>query len=89
MAAAKSVPGVEDATIANNFPLGGGGFGTIFREGEQANPATRGTLVAQIAITPSYFNTVRIPMISGRNFTEFDREGSAQVTIVYRSASPK
>ena len=82
MAAAKSVPGVEDATIANNFPLGGGGFGTIFREGEQANPATRGTLVAQIAITPSYFNTVRIPMISGRNFTEFDREGSAQVTIV-------
>lgn len=80
--AVKSVPGVEDATIATNFPLGGSILGTVFKEGEQANPSARGTLVSQVSITPSYFNTVRIPMISGRNVTEFDRDGSTQVTII-------
>src|SRR5580692_3824358 len=35
---AKTVPGVVNATVASNGLLGGGIAGTIFREGEQADP---------------------------------------------------
>jgi predicted permease len=80
--AVKAVPGVEDATISTNFPLGGSILGTVFKEGEQANPSARGTLVGQVSITPSYFNTVRVSLIEGRNVTEFDRDGSLPVTII-------
>ncbi len=79
---ARSVPGVEAAAIATNAPLAGGIFGTVAREGEENNPNLRGTLVAFNEVSPDYFETLRIPRIRGRNFTEFDRDGSTPVAIV-------
>jgi len=79
---AKTVPGVVDATVASNGILGGGIAGTIYPEGEQADPNNRGTLVNIDAVTPGYFETLRIPLLRGRDFTEFDGEKSASVAIV-------
>ena len=79
---AKSVPGVADAAITSNGMIGGGLLGTVFREGEQTDPNNRGTLVNLNDVTPGFFSAARIPLISGRDFTDFDREKSTPVVIV-------
>jgi putative ABC transport system permease protein len=82
---AKSVPGVVSASVSSNgvFGVGGGGIlGTIFREGEQTDPNNRGTLVGFDYVTPGHFETMRIPLLRGRDFTDFDRENTTPVVVV-------
>jgi putative ABC transport system permease protein len=79
---AKSVPGVVNAAVASNGVLGGGLAGTIFREAERADPNNRGTLVNIDDVTPGQFETLRIPLLRGRDFTDFDRENTAPVAVV-------
>ena len=81
----KSVPGVADAAVSSNGMIGGGLSGTIFREGEQTDPNNRGTLVTLNSVTPGFFATARIPLISGRDFNDFDHEKSTSVAIVNQS----
>ncbi len=82
IARAKNVPGVEAATVSSNAPLDGGILLTVFAEGQQGNPLSRGTLTLFTGVTPGYFETMRIPMRGGRDFTDFDRGGSQPVAIV-------
>lgn len=79
---AKSVPGVADAAVASNALLGGGLGATVYREGEQADPNNRGTLVTLDDVTPGHFETLRIPLLRGREFTDLDRENTTPVVIV-------
>src|SRR6266581_1149757 len=79
---AKSVPGVVSASVSSNGVFGGTLAGTIFREGEQTDPNNRGTLVNFDDVTPGHFATMRIPLLSGRDFTDFDRENTTPVVIV-------
>jgi putative ABC transport system permease protein len=73
---------VADAAVNSGGLFGAAIAGTTFREGEQINPNDRGTLVNYDNVTPGYFNTMRIPLLHGREFTEFDREGSTKVAII-------
>jgi putative ABC transport system permease protein len=79
---AQATPGVESATIASNFPLGGGFARTVFPEGQDEATGYRGTLTQLDDITPSYFETLRIPLVSGRIFNDRDRQNTTQVAIV-------
>ncbi len=79
---AKTVPGVVSASVSSNGVFGGGLAGTIFREGEQTDPNNRGTLVNFDDVTPGHFETLRIPLISGRDFTDFDRENTTRVAVI-------
>jgi len=79
---AKTVPGVLSASVSSNGVFGGGLAGTIFREGEQTDPNNRGTLVGFDDVTPGHFETMRIPLISGRDFTDFDREKTTRVAVI-------
>ncbi len=79
---ARSVPSVESAAIATVLPLGGGILLTVFPEEQQQTPNARGTLTLFSNISPGYFGTVRIPLLAGRDFNGFDREGTAPVVIV-------
>ena len=82
MAKARAVPGVEAATVASAPPLQGGLLLTVFPEGEAQNPNYRGSLVQFNDIAPGYFDTLRIQLRKGRDFTEFDRDQSKVVAIV-------
>ena len=79
---AKTVPGVVSASVSVNGIFGGGFLGTIFREGEQTDPNNRGTLVNFDDVTPGHFETMRIPLISGRDFTDFDRENTNRIAVI-------
>lgn len=81
----KTVPGVADATISGNGVIGGGISGTIFREGEQTDPNNRGTLVGFDDVMPGYFSALRIPTLSGRDFTGFDRENTKPVVVINKA----
>jgi predicted permease len=85
---AKTVPGVADATVSANGVLGGGlgGIaGTIFREGEQADPNNRGILVVFDDVMPAYFAALHIPTLSGRDFTDFDRDNTKAVVVINKA----
>jgi len=79
---AKSVPGVMDASVSSNGIFGGTILGTVFREGEQADPNNRGALVQFDDISPGHFETLGIPLRSGRDFNDFDRENTLAAVIV-------
>jgi predicted permease len=78
----KSSPGVASASIASNFPLGGGFLRTVFPEGQDETSGYRGTLTLVDDITPNYFDTLRIPITRGRIFTDGDRMETAPVAII-------
>ena len=82
IAAARSVPGVDAAAISSSPPLLGDLLLTVFPEGQAQNSTYRGSLVAFNDVAPGYFETLRIPFRSGRDFTEFDRPQSTEVAIV-------
>ncbi len=78
----RNVPGVEAAAVASNGPLQGGILRTYHREGQEKVPNARGTLILTQMISTTYFETMRIPFLSGRNITPFDKDGTTPVAVV-------
>jgi putative ABC transport system permease protein len=85
----KTVPGVVDAAATCCLPLQGG-FGVPFdivgRPKGDA-PATGGANYFDISW--SYFNTFKIPLLRGRNFTEQDNGSAPGVVIINETMAKK
>src|SRR5262249_19382968 len=79
---ASAVPGVQFATIAANFPIGGGLGRTVFPEGQDETTGYRGTLTTLNSVTPTFFETLRIALVRGRVFTEGDRQDTQSVAVI-------
>jgi putative ABC transport system permease protein len=80
VARVKTVPGVIEAGIVNALPFGPGRMsGGIEFEGK----TDRDMMGVNInSATPGYFSALGIPLIRGRDFTEYDREGAPAVGII-------
>jgi predicted permease len=79
----RAMPGVKSAAIADNLPLSGGiGWGGISIEGYQ--PSAGQDLIQSDARVAGvgYFETMGIPLISGRFFDQHDTEDSLQVIVI-------
>ena len=81
IAKVKTIPGVVSAAVADTGPLNVGFVQTAFREGDPVD-SRLGTLTPTPPVSPGYFDTMRIPLIAGRDFNSFDREGSQRVVVV-------
>ncbi len=79
---AASTPGVQSAAISANFPIGGGFGRTVFPEGQDEASGYRGTLTTLNSVSPTYFETLRIPLIRGRAFTDGDRKDTHLVVVI-------
>ncbi len=79
---AVETPGVRSAALSANAPLGGGVLLTTFAEGQESNPDNRGTLTLTDSVSPTFFDTLGIPLVTGRVFSDFDRADSARVAVV-------
>ncbi len=79
----KTLPGVESASTRTFVPLDADSFALLsfLVEGHPANPADRSTAYYN-TVSPEYFQTMRIPLVKGRQFGERDVKKSAAVAIV-------
>ncbi len=79
----RALPGVEAAAYARAVPLGYGSFSStpIAVDGYEPPPNEQPTAEYN-EVSPDYFATLGIPLISGREFTGADDENAARVAIV-------
>jgi macrolide transport system ATP-binding/permease protein len=77
-------PGVRMAALASELPLMDSrqSRGPVVREGEADPPPNQGVNSECSIVTPRYFETVRTPLVLGRDFTEHDDAGAPRVVIV-------
>jgi predicted permease len=83
LAGATALPGVESAALSRMIPLDGSsmGLGGVVVDGRPAPGPNASWDPAWNIVTPGYFDVMRIPMMSGRAFTEADRAGAPEVAI--------
>jgi putative ABC transport system permease protein len=80
----RSLPGVASAGAILSLPLRGDTFNLgrgYVREGDPATAASEGN-ANFLTVTPSYFDTMQIPLKAGRRFTESDTIDKDKVVIV-------
>lgn len=77
-----SVPGVESAAIAYDHPLQSNWAESFEIEGRVTPPESRSPQANFNPVSPGYFTTVGMPLISGRYFTADDTRQRPGVAIV-------
>ncbi|HEX5736618.1 MAG TPA: ABC transporter permease [Blastocatellia bacterium] len=79
-----ALPGVESAAISTSIPFSGSENSTSFSV-EGSPPADQIPQADYAMIGPGFFNTMGIPFVRGRDFTERDNREAPQVVIVSKS----
>jgi putative ABC transport system permease protein len=78
----RAMPGVVSAAISSTLPLTGGlGWTSDFSIAGRARDAFA-TEIAHREVSPTYFLTMRVPLLRGRAFTDADRGGAERVVVV-------
>ncbi|HTQ84583.1 MAG TPA: ABC transporter permease [Candidatus Solibacter sp.] len=87
LAEARALPGVKSASLTTITPISGGWdqlnvvvAGYQPREGEDMHPNWG-------AVSPGYFESLGIPLVAGRDFTEQDGAGAPKVAIINETMS--
>jgi predicted permease len=85
------LPGVQSASLARDVSLADSSF---FPERVAAGPVEPGpgtprTDVAYAAVAPGFFLTMGTALVSGRDFSDRDREGAARVAIANETLARK
>ena len=79
----RALPGVQSAGAVSDLPLSGSVHSGSFNiEGRLAPDGEEGPHADIRSATPDYFRTMKIPLISGRFFTERDLRESEPVAII-------
>jgi predicted permease len=84
-----NLPGVQSAAGVMILPLGDSGISLTFEDPEHPTPESRRPSADFTPITPKYFETMQIPLLEGRDFTERDDMKGEQVLIVSRAFADK
>jgi len=78
-----ALPGVESAGLTSSVPLSYfNNADTVKVEGYQPPPGQQGQTAFFAYISPGFFDTLKIPIVRGRNFSGVDTEKTKFVAIV-------
>ncbi len=82
----RAIPGVRDAGVSSGIPFGAGNYTTspMKTSGESVLPVDAVVPVDWRIVSPSYFKTMSIPLLRGRDFTHAD---GAQTPVAIVSAA--
>jgi putative ABC transport system permease protein len=86
----KALPGVQSVGAVSHLPLSGGvtsGFFAI--EGREVPPGEQGFHSDRRAVSSEYMQTMSIPLVKGRYFSEADRDDSQKVVIIDEALARK
>ena len=82
----QALPGIQSVSLAQSAPLSyfysPAIDSPVFVEGHEPPPGENPPLAGNNAIGPNFFRTLGVTLISGREFTDRDREGAPRVAIV-------
>jgi len=79
----ESIPGVQSAGISMSLPPNLLAMENPFRTAnEPLIPGKQSHLAEEMTISPGYFRTLGVPLVSGRFFVEADRARSDQILII-------
>ena len=84
-----ALPGVATVAVTDKLPFGQVVWGVALRVQGQYEDAKHNLpdIGHQLQVTPGYFQTMRIPILRGRGFTDTDRGGQLPVAIVSASVA--
>lgn len=83
-----ALPGVESAGATTSLPATGIGISAFILEGEpEPKELQDARNLRQLNITPGYFQTARVPLLRGRDFTPADNKDAPRVTIIDEDAA--
>ncbi|HXA03560.1 MAG TPA: ABC transporter permease [Bryobacteraceae bacterium] len=87
----QSIPGVLSATVCSGIPFGAGNYARHPMITTEASVLPPGTAVPVDwrSISPGYFDTMRIPLLRGRTFTDGDVRTAPLVMVVSQSTAQK
>ncbi len=86
----KALPGVTSAAAVNYLPLGGSNSSNDYLVEGAPEPAHGNENDGRYRVcSPDYFETMKIPILKGRNFTEQDKAGGPPVVIVNETMARK
>jgi len=80
----RTIPGIEDESVASTIPVNSGNLRTFEIEG-RASAADRGEAAQFLNVGAGYFRVVGARAISGREFSDADRPAALPVAIVNQS----
>jgi predicted permease len=82
LAKLESVPGVQSAALSSRVPLTFAGGSTAVKPEGYVSPANESMETQVAMISPNYFHTMQIPLVTGRDFNAADTKSSQRVVIV-------
>ena len=86
----RALPGVQSATLAASVPLGYYNNDiTVFTEGQPIDDKHPPLQIGVNQVDPSYFDTLRVPVLRGRVFTDADTEKSIPVTVINKTMAER
>jgi predicted permease len=86
LARVRALPGVVSATEAFTVPMGLiGSDNEVIIEGHPLKPEEQAPNISNNMVSPGYFQTMRIPLLEGRDFTDADGKDAPRVAIINRT----
>lgn len=85
---AAELPGVVSAAVASNHPVEDGFTNSFVIEGREDEFASQAELPMRI-VSPGYFETVGVPLLSGRVFGPADDLSSPAVVVINQAAAER
>jgi putative ABC transport system permease protein len=86
----KNLPGVESVSTIDMMPMGGsGGTTTFLIEGRPAPPQGQYPEANARTSSPGYFQTMGIPIIKGRDFSEHDTVNTPLAVVINETMARK
>ena len=86
----RALPGVQSVSMAYDVPMGDYSWADMAKiEGHPLQPGERPPTVIDNFVDPNYFATMKVPLLRGRGFTEFDNETSTRVAVINQTMAQR
>ena len=84
------IPGVQSSSMAFTVPMGRpSNTAPVFLQSHPMSPHEPPALIPYDCISPSYLQTMQIPLVKGRQFTDSDSEKTRPVAIVNQAMAKR